>query len=76
MPRFMAAFSPHASVLGDERGERLERRGGEGEIWNQEWDRVGQILWIAGGDKGSGRKRAALEEKSQPRGPDARLIFH
>lgn len=53
MPRFMAAFSPHASVLGDERGERLERCGGR-EIWNQEWDRVGQILWIAGGDKGAG----------------------
>lgn len=31
MPRFMAAFSPHASVLGDERGERLERCGGEGD---------------------------------------------
>lgn len=32
MPRFMAAFSPHASVLGDERGERLERRGEEGDM--------------------------------------------
>lgn len=50
-------FSLVASVLRGERGERLERRGGEG----LEIRRAGQMLWIVG-DKGDGGEISAADQ--------------